>query len=314
MRGYVLRRSLLVIPTVLGLAVGVFALAHLAPGDPAVEYARRLSIAGEPTPQEIERAREHLGLDRPVTLQFAGWAADVARGDLGTSFTRDAPVAGLIAARLPATLQVAGAALGLIVVLSVPIGVLAALFHRRWIDHALRATSLAAASVPNYFFAYVLIIVFATTLGLLPVAGREGPTSLILPALAIAVGPTAIVSRLLRASLLETLTQDYMRTALAKGLGRTAALVRHALRNAAIPVITVVGTILGHLLTGAVIAEFIFAWPGLGRLLLEAVFQRDFPLLQGLVLLAGVTFALVNLVVDLSYRLFDPRIRLGARS
>lgn len=313
MRAYVVRRVLLVVPTVLGLSIGVFLLAHLAPGDPASQYARQRSPGGDPTPQEIAQAREELGLNRPLTVQFTDWLTDVARGDLGTSFQRDSQVRDEIARRLPATAQVAGASLGLIVVFSIPVGIVAALFHRRWIDHVLRTASLAAASVPGYVSAYLLIIVFATKLGLVPVAGRTGPLSLVLPALAIAIGPTAVVSRLLRASLLEALTEDYMRTALAKGLGRRAAVMRHALRNAAIPVVTVMGTILGHLLTGAVIAEFIFAWPGLGRLTLDAVFQRDYPLLQGLILLAGVMFVLVNLVIDLSYVLFDPRVRLGAR-
>lgn len=314
MHVYIIRRVLLVIPTVLVLSLLVFALAHIAPGDPAFEYARRASATGEPTPAEVEHARHRLGLDRPVPIQFMSWVTDVVQGDLGMSFQRDAPVRELIADRLPATLQVAGAALALIGVLSVPVGILGALHHRRWIDHALRTGSLAAASVPNYFFAYLLIIVFATKLGVLPVGGRAGPTSILLPALAVALGPTAVVSRLLRASLLEALTQDYMRTATAKGLTSIKRVVHHALRNAAIPVITVVGVIVGHLLTGAVIAEFIFAWPGIGRLLLEAVYQRDYPLLQGLVLVAGAVFVFVNLVVDFTYALFDPRVRLGVRS
>lgn len=313
MRAYVLRRIAVAVPTLLGLSLLVFGLAHLSPGDPAEEVARRRSTTGEASAEEIARVRTELGLDRPLPVQYASWVAGAATGDLGISYNRSRPVAGQIVERLPATAELAAAALVFAVAFSVPFGVLAALYHRRWPDGGLRFAALAGASVPSFFLAYLLIGLFATRLGWFPVAGRDGVESLVLPAVALSLGPTAIVSRLLRSSLLEVLAEDYIRTGVGKGLSRRQAVIGHGLRNAAIPVVTVLGTVFGHLLTGAVIVEFIFAWPGLGRLTLEAVVQRDYPLIQGVILLAGVVFVLLNILVDLLYPLIDPRIRLGER-
>lgn len=311
MGAYTARRILVAVPTLLGLAVLVFGLTALAPGDPAEEFARRRSASGEITPEDVARARAELGLDRPVVVQFADWAAGVVRGDLGQSFTRRTPVFEEIGDRVGATVQLTAAGLAATLLLAVPLGAAAAMFHGRLLDDLLRMVALVGASVPSFFLAYLLIGVFATSLNLLPVAGKQGLPSLVLPALTLGLGPAAVVSRLLRAALLETLSEDYVRTAYSKGLSRTRIVVAHALRNATIPVVTVLGSVVGHLLTGAVIAEFVFAWPGLGSLILEAVSQRDLPLIQGLILLAGVVFITVNLLVDLSYRIIDPRVRLG---
>lgn len=308
---YALRRVLLAVPTLIALTVLVFGLTHLAPGSPALELARRRSASGEITPQDIERARAELGLDRPLPIQYTSWVSDVLRGDLGRSFTRGTPVGEEVGRRVGATLQLAGAGFLAAVLLSVPFGIIAAMFHQRRTDDLLRLLALTGASLPSFYLAYLLIGLFATWLGVLPVAGRQGPSSLILPATTLALGPAAVLSRLLRASLLEIFPEDYMRTAHSKGLTKLRVVVGHGLRNATIPVITVAGTILGHLLTGAVIAEVIFAWPGLGRLALDALLQRDLPLIQALILLAGIGFITINLLVDLSYAAIDPRVRLG---
>ncbi len=231
-------------------------------------------------------------------------------GDLGLSFAKKRPVDEVILERLPATVELALAAFVLIVTLSVPLGLAAAVFHRRWPDQLLRVTSLVSASVPGFFLAYLLIILLVTKLRLLPIAGRDGLSHLVIPALVLAALPTAVVSRLLRSSLLEVLGEDYIRTARSKGLKEGVVLVRHALRNAAIPVVTYLGTVLGELLEGVVIIEFIFAWPGLGLLLVEAISQRDYPMIQAVVVLAGAVYIFVNLAVDASYRFLDPRIRL----
>jgi ABC-type dipeptide/oligopeptide/nickel transport system permease component len=307
---YLVRRLLLIAPTLLGLSLLVFTVAALAPGDPAVEFARRTSPGGEATEEDIERARRDLGLDRPYAVQYLSWVESVLRGDLGVSFSRRTPVWHEIRDRIGPTAQLASAAVVLTLLTAVPLGVIAGVSHRRWIDHLLRMLALAGASVPGFFLSYLLIGLFATRLALVPVAGHEGFSSLVLPSVALAAGPAAVVSRLLRSSLLEVMTEDFIRTAQAKGLARAAVVLRHALRNAAIPVVTVLGGITGHLLAGAIIVEFIFAWPGLGQLTVEAVFQRDYPMIQGVVFFAGSVFLIVNLLVDLTYSLIDPRVQL----
>jgi peptide/nickel transport system permease protein len=307
---YLARRLLIAIPTVFGLSLLVFALISLAPGDPAEELARRSAPGGEVTPEDVERARRELGLERPFLVQYGQWLKGAAQGDLGVSFARRTPVRDEISQHLRATAELAGAAFLLTLCLALPLGTAAALRYRRLTDHLLRLFALVGASIPVFFLAYVLIGVFATRLGLLPVAGRQGLHSLVLPAVSVALLPTALVSRLLRSSLLEVLGEDYMRTARGKGLSPLHVVVVHALRNAAVPVVTVLGWIFGNLLEGAVVAEVIFAWPGLGQLTYEAIAQRDYPMVQGLVVLAGVVYVVVNLLVDLSYSILDARVRL----
>ncbi len=307
---YVARRLLVSIPTLLALSFCIFTLVSAAPGDPAEELARRTSPGGEVTEVDVARARAELRLDRPFVEQYTSWLAGAVTGDLGNSFVKKTPVFDEISDRVPATAQLAGAAFLLVLLLAIPFGVLAAMAHRHWADHGMRFVALILASVPGFVLAYVLIIVFATNLRLLPVAGRSGLDTYVLPAVALAVGPLAVMSRLLRSSLLEVFTEDYMRTARAKGLSSIQAVVRHGLRNASIPVVTLLGGLLAGLLDGALITEVIFAWPGLGRLTFEAISQRDHPMILGVVLFAGAIYIVLNLLVDISYRLFDPRIRL----
>lgn len=307
---YAARRLLVSIPTLFALSLFIFSLVSLAPGDPAEELARRRSPSGEVSEQDIERTRRELRLDRPFAAQYVSWLHGAVTGDMGRSFYKGTSVLGEIRSRVPATLELAAVALVLVVVMAVPLGVAAAMLHRHWSDHVMRFVALLFASVPGFFLAYVLIIVFATKLRLLPVAGRSGLDTLILPAVALAVGPIAVVSRLLRSSLLEVFGEDYTRTARGKGLTSLKVIVRHGLPNAAIPVTTYMGGLLAGLLEGVVIVEFIFAWPGLGQLAFEAISQRDYPMIQAVVILAGAVYILMNLAVDVSYAVLDPRIRL----
>jgi peptide/nickel transport system permease protein len=309
---YVLRRVLIAIPTLLGLSLLIFTLVSNAPGDPAEELARRRDSRNEVSRADIERVRHEIGLDRPFVTQYVDWLAGAVHGDLGTSFLRSTSVGHEIGKRVLASAQLAVTALAAILLLSVPLGLAAAMHHRHWPDHVLRVVSLVGASVPGFFLSYLLIILFATRLGLLPVAGREELASVVLPAMTLAVGPTAVVSRLLRSSLLEVLSEDYMRTARSKGLGWLPAVLHHGLRNAAVPVVTYLGTVLGALLEGVVIVEVIFAWPGLGQLTVQSISGRDYPMIQGLVLFAGTVYVVMNLLVDLSYGFLDPRIRVEA--
>ena len=310
MARYLARRLLIAVPTLLALSFLIFLLVSNAPGDPAEEYARKRSGSQEATPQDIRNAQVELGLDRPFVVQYGTWLKGMFTGDLGESFAKRRPVSDELRERVPATLELTAAALLLIFTVGVPLGILAAVFHRHWSDQGFRVAALLGASIPDFFLAYVLIVQLATELKLLPVAGRQGLASLIMPAVVIAMTPTMIISRLLRASLLEVFTEDYVRTAKSKGLGSLAVVLRHGLRNASIPVVTYAGTVLGSLLEGVVIAEFIFAWPGLGSLTVEAISQRDYPVIQATVLLSGAIYLGANLLVDLLYGVLDPRIRL----
>lgn len=312
MRGVLARRLLLAVPTLLALSFLIFALISLAPGDPATEYARRTSPGGEVTPAQVDLAQRQLGLNRSFVVQYGSWLGGAVQGRLGRSFSRQTPVAREIRERLGATAELAAVALILTVIFAVPLGVVAAMFHRRLGDHVLRVFSLVGASTPGFFLAYVLIIVFAVRLKVLPVAGKQGVDSVVLPAVTLAVGPTAVVARLLRSAMLEVLSESYIVTAYGKGLGRLRVVVVHGLRNALIPVATVFGSIIGALLEGSIIAEVVFAWPGLGRLVYEGISERDYPLVEGLVVFAGLAYVIVNVLVDLSYTFLDRRISAGA--
>ncbi|HET9052322.1 MAG TPA: ABC transporter permease [Candidatus Dormibacteraeota bacterium] len=312
MRAYVIRRALLIVPTLLILALGVLVLASIAPGDPAENYARLHSSTGFATEADIASARHLLGLDRSFPVRYLSWVGGALHGDFGVSFTRNTTVASEIRARVGATVELAVTSMLITIAVAVPLGTVAAVLHGRAVDHILRFGSLIVASVPGFFLAYVLIEVFATRLDLLPVAGNEQATSVLLPAVTLAAAGIAQASRLLRASLLEVMGEDYIRTARAKGLSRTAVTIRHALPNAALPVITVLGTLLGYLLAGSVVIETVYAWPGLGQLLAESVSERDFPMIEGLIVMAGFLFLVINLLVDVCYRLLDPRVRLQA--
>jgi peptide/nickel transport system permease protein len=307
---YLARRLLVAVPTLLALSFLIFLLVTNAPGDPAEEYARKRSGSQEATAQDIRNAQKELGLDRPFFVQYGSWLKGLVTGDLGESFAKRQPVSTVLKDRIGPTLELTAASALLILMVGLPLGVLAAMFHRHWTDQAFRVAALLAASIPGFFLAYMLIVQLATEMKLLPVAGRQGWDSLIMPAIVVAITPAAVISRLLRASLLEVFTEDYIRTARSKGLGSLQVVLRHGLRNASIPVVTYVGTVLGALLEGVVITEFIFAWPGLGLLTLEAISQRDYPLIQAAVLMAGAIYLIDNLLVDILYGALDPRIRL----
>jgi ABC-type dipeptide/oligopeptide/nickel transport system permease component len=299
----VLTRAGAALLVVLGVSTLVFLLIHLVPGDP-VE-----AMLGERA-QASDRAamRAALGLDLPLGEQYLRYLAGLLRLDLGASFIDQRPVAAILAERLPATLRLTAAALGTALVIGLPLGVLAARFRGSVLDAAAMSVSLLGISMPNFWLGPLLILVFSLWLGWTPVSGADAPGAIILPALTLGTALAAILARMVRASLLEVLGEDYIRTARAKGLGEPAVLWRHALRNAWLPVLTVIGMQLGGLLAGAVITETVFAWPGIGSLLVEAIKARDFPVVQGCVLLISVCYVLVNALTDIAYVWIDPRI------
>jgi ABC-type dipeptide/oligopeptide/nickel transport system permease component len=301
---YLLRRLLLTIPVLLGVATLVFALIHLVPGDPAQ------SMLGEgAAPQDVETLRTRLGLDRPLPVQYLAFMRGLARGDLGTSLRYGTPVSREIRARLPATARLALAAMAVALVIALPLGILAAVFRGTSIDHAAMTAALVGISMPNFWLGPLLAILFAVKLGWLPVSGSGDWRHLVLPAATLGAALAAILARMTRASLLEELREVYVLAARARGLSRPRAILHHAFRNSLIPVVTVVGLQFGVVLTGTVITETIFAWPGLGRLLIQAIGFRDYPLVQGCILFIAVTYVTVNLLTDLAYGALDPRIR-----
>lgn len=310
---YLLRRCLLIIPTLLGISFLGFAMANLAPGDPAEQLIRRTTDRPA-TPAEVREVRKDLGLDRPMAAQFVGWMGRAAQGDLGISYSTRRPVAEELRRRIPNTLQLALPAAVLALAIAIPVGSFSALRQGHASDQVVRLGAMAGASMPSFWLALLLILLFSVRLSMLPVAGRGGLASFVLPVVTLALEPAAVLARFTRSTMLETLDEDYVRTARAKGLSGWLVVTRHALRNALIPVVTYFGNRLGHLLTAAVIVETIFVWPGVGRLTVDAVTQRDYPMIQGAVVFAGLTFAVLNLVVDISYRLIDPRIGLGRRA
>lgn len=290
---------------VFGVCTLVFLLIHLVPGDP-VE-----AMLGESArPADRTALREALGLDRPLGEQYLAYLGRLVRLDLGQSFQFQRPVVDLLAERMPPTLELAGAALVLALVLAVPLGVLAARNRGGVLDSGAMGFSLLGISIPNFWLGPLLILVFSLWLGWTPVSGRDGFASLILPAITLGTGLAAILARMVRSSVLEVLEEDYVRTARAKGLSEAAVMWRHALRNAWLPVLTLVGLQLGGLLGGAVITETVFAWPGVGSLLVEAIQNRDYPVVQASVLLVSLAYVLVNTLTDLVYAWVDPRIRL----
>ena len=298
------RRLLLALPTLLGVATLVFAFLRLVPGDP-VEVMLGESAAAA----DVVALRHELGLDRPLPLQYVRFLAHLVRGDLGRSIAYRAPVAAVIADRYPATLELAATALLLALGLALPLGIAAALRPRSTVDRAARAASLAGVCLPAFWLGPLLILLFALRLGWLPVSGRGSVAHLVLPAATLALGMAGVLVRLTRASMIAALGEDYVRTARAKGAARWRVVLLHALRNALPPVATVAGLQAGALLGGAIITETIFAWPGIGRLTVQAIDARDYPLVQGCVLVIGATYVAVNTATDLLPRLLDPRLR-----
>jgi peptide/nickel transport system permease protein/oligopeptide transport system permease protein len=300
---YLIRRLLASLITLLGVSAIVFLLLHLLPGDPA-----RL-IAGMTAPQEeVVRLRTQLGLDDPLWLQYWRFLTRLVQGDLGTSIRSAAPVLNEILGRMPWTILLAVTSTLLATAIGIPAGVLAARYRNSLLDYAVSLATLFGISMPVYWLGLVLIILFAVQLHLLPAGGNEQPTSLILPTLTLAAFSVALIARMTRSSMLEVLGQDYLRTARAKWLRERAVVFRHALKNAFIPVVTVIGLQLGMLLSGSVLTETVFGWPGIGQLLVDSIFARDYPVVQGVVMVFAVIFTLLNILVDLLYAYLDPRI------
>jgi peptide/nickel transport system permease protein len=301
---YLLRRLLLTVPVLLGVATLVFALIHLVPGDPAQ------SMLGESaSPKEIEALQKSLGLDKPLLAQYRTFLAGVARGNLGTSFRFGTPVTQEIRKRLPDTAILAVSAMAVAIVFAIPLGIVAAVFRGRWPDHAAMTLALAGISMPSFWLGPLLAILFAVKLGWLPVSGSGTPLHLVLPAVTLGTALAAILARMTRSSVIEELRELYVLAARARGLSHARAVLRHAFRNSLIPVVTIIGLQFGAVLTGTIITETIFGWPGVGRLLIQAINTRDYPLVQGCILFISVTYVAMNLLTDLTYGFLDPRIR-----
>ena len=326
MRDYLLRRFISVVPVLFLVSLMSFAVIWIIPGDPTAAF-----LGPSSTAEDAQRLREQLGLDQPPMVQMAEWYGRVLTGDLGQSILLRTPVLSAILERLPLTLVLAAMALIVAVGLGMAAGIFAATRRGTWTDQSVMTLALLGLSVPDFWFGLLLIVVFSVQLGWLPSIGRGTPLPqafvaalgghpevlwdsilhILLPSLALAANSAAVISRLVRTSMLEVLREDFVRTAYAKGLRRGRVVVRHALRNALLPVLSVIGLRFGALLGGAVLTESIFAWPGLGQLTITAISQRDLPLIQGITLTFALTFALINLIVDLLYAVVDPRVRLG---
>jgi ABC-type dipeptide/oligopeptide/nickel transport system permease component len=302
---FLLRRLLLTVPVLLGVATLVFSLVHLVPGDPA-----QAMLGESASASDVADLRARLGLNRPLTVQYTEYLAGLLSGNLGRSFRYGTPVAREIAARLPRTIELAAAAMVVAILVAVPLGVLGAVFRGTAIDHAAMTLALGGIAMPNFWLGPLLAIVFAVQLGWLPVAGTGTWRHLVLPSVTLGAALAAMLARMTRASLIDELSELYVVAARARGLSRSRTIIRHALRNSLIPVVTVIGLQFGSVLTGAIITETIFAWPGVGRLLIQAISFRDYPLVQGCILLIAVTYVGVNLAVDLLYGWLDPRIRV----
>jgi ABC-type dipeptide/oligopeptide/nickel transport system permease component len=311
MRQYVLRRLLVTLPVLLGVSVLAFAIMHVVPGDPV-----RL-IAGPDAPEDVvDRIRAELGLERPLHVQYLSFLGRALQGDLGRSLRSRAPVIDEILVRFPATLELTTVSMLVAVALGVPLGLVSAVRRATWVDYTAMSVALSTLSMPVFWLAIVAIWIFSLQLGWFPVSGRGGPVwewdglrHIVLPALTLATTSIAIISRLTRSGMLEVLGREFIVTARAKGVAERVVVGKHALKNALIPVVTVVGLQYGFLLGGAVVTETIFAWPGVGRLAITSILQRDYPVVQGCVLLVAVLFVLINLAVDLLYGWLDPRIR-----
>jgi peptide/nickel transport system permease protein len=311
---FLVRRLLLLVPVLMGVSVIVFLVLHLAPGDPA-----EIMLGSQATQADRVRLRAELGLDDPLHVQYFRWLGHVVEGDLGRSLWMRRPVLGEVLVRLKATLILTGTALVISSLGGVALGIMSATRPNSVLDRASAVASLFGASMPVFWLGIVLMVIFALTLGWLPASGMYAPYGggdlvdllrhLVLPALTLAAASVTIVARLTRSAMLDVLGQDYIRTARAKGLVERRVVVRHALKNALVPIVTVIGVQAGYLLGGAVLTETVFAWPGVGTLMVQGILARDIPLVQGCVLVVALTFVLVNLSVDLLYAWLDPRIR-----
>ncbi len=310
MTRYLFRRLIYLIPVWLGISFVAFGLANLTPGDPARLMLQR-DLGRQPTGEEVAQAREELRLDAPILVRYVRWLGNAVTGDLGTSYRTGEPVMRALLDRLPNTLQIAALGLTFAILVALPLGMMAAVWRNSPVDHLSRVLALFSAAMPSYWVAYLLILTFAVRWKVLPVAGQGSWRHLVLPSMTLGLASIASLMRLTRSEMLEVLGQDYIRTGRAKGLSARAVIVGHALRNALIPVLTVAGLRFAGLLGGAVIVESIFAWPGIGKFVLDSIFDRDYPVIQGFVIFMGSVFLIINLIVDLSYGVLDPRVRLA---
>ncbi len=312
MLGYILRRLGLMLVVILGVTLATFLLMRLAPGDPAetIAYAR-YGMDGI-TPDVVSRVREQEGLDGPILVEYGKWLAHLLQGDLGRSLVTYLPVKDEILSKLPATFELAASSILLALAVSLTCGTLAAARANSVFDHYISLSSLIGYAMPSFWLGLVLILIFSVWLGWLPVFGRGGPQSLILPTLTMASGLIAFNIKLTRSSMLEVLGRNYIRTAYAKGLSEWRVLTKHALKNTLIPIVTTTGMQFAFFMEGSAVVESVFSWPGVGKLLVDAITNRDFPIIQGCALTAAVIIVLVNLLVDISYAYLDPRIRYGS--
>lgn len=301
---YIGRRLLLALPTLLGAATLVFVIVRLLPGDPAQVLAGPYATASD-----LAKLREQLGTDRPLGAQYLSFLWGVLGGDLGRSITTQDPVTSEIMSRLPYTLQLAFISIAISSVVGIAVGAIAALKQRTWFDTAVSGLAVFGVSMPIFWLGLMLIVLFSINLRLFPAGGIDGTWSWVLPSCTLAAATIGVIARMTRSSMLEVLKLDFVRTARAKGAGKRTIVVKHALRNALLPVVTVIGLQFGYLLGGAVLTETVFSWPGMGRLLVDSILTRDYPVVQGIVLVFSASFILVNLLLDLCYAFIDPRIR-----
>jgi ABC-type dipeptide/oligopeptide/nickel transport system permease component len=303
---YIRGRLLRAIPVILGVLTLVFLMVHLLPGDPAVEIASR---GPGMTPEAIQRIRVQLGLDQPLHVQYVRFLTRIARGDLGRSIINNQQVSTMIRAQVGSTVQLTIAGIATAILIGVPLGLIAAVRHNSWIDTISMTGALIGVSMPSFWLGLLLILLFSVRLKWIPILGGTGLQGLVLPALTLGIGASAIIARLVRSSMLEVLGQEYITTARAKGLHGRIVILRHGLKNALIPVVTIIGLQFGALLGGAVVIETVFARRGIGRMAIDAILAKDFPVIQGTVLFAALVYVSVNLLVDLLYSVIDPRIR-----
>ena len=301
---FLIRRLLLTIPVLIGVATLVFSLIHLVPGDPV-----QAMLGESASPQDVAQLRTKLGLDRPLYEQYVTFAAGIVRGDLGVSLRTNQPVTRVIFERMPATMELAVAAMVVAIVFAIPLGIIAAVRKDTRIDHAATTLALVGISMPTFWLGPLLAIIFSVWLGWFPVSGRGTLANLVLPAITLGAPLAAILARMTRASVLEELRELYVLAARARGVSEARAVLAHAFRNSLIPIVTVIGLQFGAVLTGAVITETIFAWPGVGRLLVQSISARDYPAVQGCILLIALTYVSMNLFIDVLYGFLDPRIR-----
>lgn len=304
MEKYIIRRLLMLIPVLLGISFFAFLIMHLTPGDPAL-----IMLGEHAPPEQLANLRKSLGLDQSLPVQYFNWLSRAVRLDFGRSLRSNAMVIREIANYLPNTAQLAGTAVLLSVIIGIPIGIISATKPNSIIDNVTMVAALAGVGMPAFWQGIMFILIFSVTLGWLPSSGKMGGLSyFVLPSLTLATVSTASIARMTRSAMLEVISQDYIRTARSKGLNERTVIYRHALRNALIPVVTIIGLQAGALMTGAVLTETIFAWPGIGRMIVEAIRQKDFPIVQGVIMTFAVSYALINLFVDVIYAFLDPKI------